>query len=319
MMGRITMSHASIVRRVAASLIFAAGSLLVGCAQSSDASGQRVFTTPERAVADLETAARAGDTAELSAIFGPDGREVISSGDPVADQLQREVFTVAMEQGWRVRNTDAGTKELIVGDENWPFPIPLVRDGNGWRFDTKAGATEILARRIGRNELAAIGTMQLAVVAQREYALGVHDGKGPGVYARNIRSTPGTQDGLYWPANNPGDAPSPLGDLAAEAESEGYSVEGHDGPIPFRGYSYRILTGQGPDAPGGAMEYIVGGEMRRGFALLAFPVEYGNSGIMSFIVNQSGLIFEADLGEDTRAVADSITRYDPDDRWSLVD
>jgi hypothetical protein len=319
LIGRVTMNHASIVRRVAASMFLAAGAALSGCAQSSGASGQRVFSTPEKAVADLERAARAGDTAELIAIFGPDGRGVISSGDPVADRLQREVFTVAMDQGWQVRNSGDRTKEIVIGDENWPFPIPLVKDGSGWRFDTKSGADEILARRIGRNELAAIGVMQLAVVAQREYASGVHDGKGPGIYARNIRSAAGTQNGLYWPANNPGDTPSPLGDLAAEAESEGYSVEGHDGPIPFRGYSYRILTGQGSQAPGGAMEYIVDGEMRRGFALIAFPVEYGNSGIMTFIVNQSGLIFEADLGEDTGAIADSITRYDPDDRWDLVD
>ncbi len=318
-MGGITMNHASIVRSLAASLVFAAASLLGGCAHPSSVSGQRVFSTPEQAVADLENAARAGDTAELKAIFGPDGVDVISSGDPVADRLQREVFAVAMDQGWQVQNTHDGMKELVLGDERWPFPIPLVKDGSGWRFDTKAGAKEILARRIGRNELAAIGTLQLAVVAQREYAATGHDGKRPGVYARNIRSTPGTHDGLYWPVDREGDDPSPLGDLAAEAESEGYSVDGQDGPIPFRGYSYRMLTGQGPDAPGGAMDYIVDGEMRRGFALLAYPVEYGNSGIMTFIVNQSGLIYEADLGEDTEAVAGSITRYDPDDRWDLVD
>jgi hypothetical protein len=278
-----------------------------------------LFTTPENAVADLEGAVRAGDTAELSAIFGPAGREVISSGDPVADRLQREVFTVAMGQGWVVRNTSEGAKELVIGDEGWPFPIPLVKDGSGWRFDTKAGAEEILARRIGRNELAAIGTMQLAVVAQREYAATGHDGSGPGIYARNIRSSPGTQDGLYWAATNPGDAPSPLGDLAAEAISEGYPLEDPGAPIPFRGYYYRVLTGQGPDAPGGSMEYIVDGKMRRGFAFLAFPAEYGNSGIMTFIVNQSGLIFEADLGEDTQSIAGLITRYDPDRRWDLVD
>jgi hypothetical protein len=206
---------------------------------------------------------------------------------------------------------------LIFGREDWPFPIPLVRDQAGWSFDTAAGEQEILARRIGRNELGAIDVCRAYVQAQRNYASADHDGTGVMKYAQHIASTPGKRDGLYWPAVE-GEPLSPFGPLVASAVAQGYSKKA-DKPTPYHGYLFRVLTAQGPHAPGGAYSYIVNGNMIAGFALVAYPVDYGNSGVMTFIVNQQGVVYQKDLGDDTGAIAAKMTLYDPDQSWEKVE
>ncbi|HQH71540.1 MAG TPA: DUF2950 domain-containing protein [bacterium] len=294
--------------------------LLCGCSTaptaSKEASNQSTFATPERAVQALASAAKNEDKEELLAIFGPESRDLLSSGDPVADRHNREVFSVAMEQQWKLENVNDRYQELVIGNEEWPFPIPLVKERAGWRFDTAAGKQEVLARRIGRNELAAISICRTYVIAQKEYASQGHDGKPAGIYAQKVRSTPGKQDGLYWDVTEPGGQASPLSELAAQAEKAGYSRETQPKQRPFYGYFFRILTQQGPDAPGEAKNYIVNGELKNGFALLACPAEYGNSGIMSFIVNQEGIIYERDLGSETAQWAAKIQEYNPDTNWN---
>lgn len=281
-----------------------------------------LFPTPERAVEALITAAKTADTPALLALFGPDARDFLTSGDPVADRRARDVFVIAAGQGWKLNPTDADHRELIIGDEQWPFPVPLVRQGDAWRFDSDAGRKEVRARRIGRNELAAIGICETYVIAQKQYAADPHDGIPAGPYAQKVPSTPGRHDGLFWPTE-PGEKHSPLGDLAAKAAAEGYTAanpsDANQGPRPLRGYLFRILTQQGPAAPGGAKNYIVDGKMTAGFALIAYPVQYGNSGITTFIVNQDGIVQEADLGPDTPKLAPAITTYNPDPRFHPVD
>lgn len=292
-----------------------------GCATESPAyRSQRTFESPDAAVGSLLAAARSGDSDELEAIFGDEADDVLSSGDPVMDRRAREVFVVAMDQGWSLEAAARREKELVVGDEAWPFPIPLVKDSRGWWFDTEAGEAEVRARRIGRNELAVIGILRTYAFAEEEYAREGHDGKSAGMYAQRFRSTPGRHDGLYWPEEGP-DAPlSPLSELAAEAAAEGYQGDPHrSSPIPFHGYYFRILTRQGPDAPGGAAEYVVNGDMTGGFAAIAYPAEYGNSGIMTFIVGPDAVVFESDLGEETSRHAGEIDAFNPDDGWYEVD
>lgn len=291
-----------------------------GCASMPPAerADQTAFSSPEAAVDALKTAASTGDEATLTAIFGSEGEEILSSGDVVADRSNREVFVTALDQQWSLADVEKGRKELIIGHEQWPFPVPLVKDRDGWRFDTLAGKWEVLARRVGRNELAAINVCRVYVLAQRKYAGEDSDGKREGPYAQKVRSTPGEKDGLYW-QTDPGESPSPLSDLAAQAEKEGYSTEGEDGGKPFHGYYYRILKKQGPSSASGPKDYIVDGQMTGGFALIAWPAEYGNSGVMTFIVNQSGFIYEADLGGKTAEIVAKIEAYNPDPRWKLVD
>lgn len=296
------------------------GGWLGGCASPSPAyQNQTAFSNPQRAVEALERAASEHDLDSLEALFGPDGREVLSSGDPVADRASREVFAVAMDQGWRLNRVDSNTRELVVGHEAWPFPIPLEKDSHGWWFDTQAGSEEVLARRIGRNELAAIGVLRTYVVAQLEYAREPRDGRPAGVYAQQVRSDSGRRNGLYWPTSDPDEPLSPLGDFAAQAANEGYDTSGGSGPRPYYGYTYRILTRQGSAAPEGSMSYIVNGDMTGGFAMIATPAEYLNSGVMTFIVGPDGIVYEADLGPSTSAIAGAINEYNPDDRWAPVD
>jgi hypothetical protein len=206
---------------------------------------------------------------------------------------------------------------LVFGREGWPFPIPLVRGQSGWSFDTEAGEQEILNRRIGRNELGAIDVARAYVRAQRTYAASDHDGSGVMAFAQRMASTPGKRDGLYWPAVE-GQPLSPFGPLVASAVAEGYSKKS-DKPTPYHGYLYRVLTAQGAHAPGGAYSYIINGHMIGGFALVAYPVDYGNSGVMTFIVNQQGVVYEKDLGDDTATVAAKMTVYDPDSTWDKVE
>ena len=275
---------------------------------------QKNFSTPEGAVVALVAAAKSGNMDELLAVFGPGGEDILSSGDEVADRRAREVFLVAMEEGWRLEG-EGDTKTLIVGNEEWPAPFPIVKEQSRWRFDTEAGREEVLYRRIGRNELNVIHICMTYAQAQEEYASKGRDGKPAGIYARKPRSEPGRHDGLYW-SFEPDEEPSPLGELFARATREGYAANEESGkPRPFHGYFFRLLTEQGEAAPGEAKNYIVDGEMTGGFALLAYPAEYGNSGIMTFMINQDGVVYEKDLGEETAQLATEISKYNPDSTW----
>jgi hypothetical protein len=240
---------------------------------------------------------------------------VLSSGNAGVDNQQRAVFVLAMSEGWTLERTDSNTRELIVGNEKWPFPIPLVKDSHGWWFDTIEGADEVVARRIGGNELAVIDVCRAFVVAQREYASKSRDGEPIGIYAQKVRSAPGKHDGLYWKKSDPNDEESPLGELAAQASAEGYSAARDRQQTPFHGYYFRILTKQGAAAPDGARNYVVNRNMTGGFALVAYPAEYGSSGIMTFLVNHDGVIYERDLGEQTATIAAAMEEYNPDSTW----
>ena len=283
---------------------------------TAPAAAQETFKNPEDAVDALVGAAKSGDKSAILRILGPNGRGIVSSGDEVADRTTRENFVAAYDTQHSLSPDGAAKTDLIIGDDDWPFPIPLVSANGSWRFDTKAGLDEILRRRIGRIELAAIQVALVYVQAQNEYASLDPAGLGPPAYAQHIVSSPGKKDGLYWPTAE-GEEPSPLGDLAAQAATEGYKIGQR--PIPYHGYYYRILKRQGGSAPGGAYDYVVKGKMIGGFALIAYPAEYGNSGVMSFVVNQDGTAFQKDLGPTTAKRARAIEAYAPDQSWTKVD
>jgi DUF2950 family protein len=288
---------------------------LVVAAQSA---GGKSFASPEDAVRGLIEAVKAGNLDELRAIFGAGGQELIASSDAATAGRNREVFAIAAAEGWRLVDQGTGRKELIVGNEGWPFPVPLVKNSTSWRFDSAAGKEEVLARRIGRNELAVIGIARSYVAAQQRYAQEGHDGKPAGLFATTFRSDPGKQNGLYWPAA-PGQPRSPFGDLVAQAAEEGRPIgTNRQRPTPFHGYYFRILTAQGPAAPGGAKSYLVNGEMSGGFALVAWPAQYDATGIMTFTVRQDGTVHEKDLGTKTDATAAAMTTYNPDASWLAV-
>lgn len=283
----------------------------------SKTSGQAIFASPDDAAKALMQALKTDNTEEIAGIFGREALESVSSGDAVSDKHDREVIGLAMEQSWRWAPLGADRKELIVGDEQWPFPVPLVKAGDQWRFDSEAGKAEVIARRIGRNELGVIDLCNFYVASQKEYSAESHDGKKAGIFAQRLRSTPGHQDGLYWSVQ-PGEKESPLGDLVAQAAAEGYS-ENKTSATPFWGYQYRILTAQGAAAPAGKKNYIVDGELSGGFALVAFPANYGSSGIMTFIVNQDGKVYQKDLGAETVNLATRMADYNPDGSWTPVE
>ena len=304
--------------RLGAALCVAATCLVVVPASRAQGAGPRVFSTPEEAVRALIEVVKADDLAQLIAILGPEAQELVDTSDVATGRRNREVLVVAAAEGWRVVDLPPNRKELVLGNEAWPFPVPIVKGPSGWYFDADAGREEILNRRIGRNELAVIRTCRTYVTAQRAYAGTGHDGKPAGLFARRFASTPGAHDGLYWPAR-PGEPRSPLGTLIAQAAEEGYSRRaGGAGPSPLYGYYFRILEGQGPAATGGAADYVVSGEMSGGFALVAWPVFYDASGVMTFIVNQDGIVYEKDLGPETATAVKAITRYDPDPTWRAV-
>jgi Protein of unknown function (DUF2950) len=282
-------------------------------AMASGANAQQSFKTPEEAADALVSAVRTGDRKAMLTVLGPDGDDIVSSGDDVADANARQLVLEAYDAKHQVVPESADKATLNIGRQDWPFPIPLVRKDGGWQFDTAAGRDEILFRRIGRNELSAIQAALAFVDAQHEYAeQGI---AGSGVYAQRIVSLPGKKDGLYWPAESSADE-SPLGDFAASAAAEGYRAGQQR--IPYHGYYFKVLTRQGPNAPGGAIDYVVKGKMIGGFALVAWPAEYENSGIMTFIVNHQGIIYEKDLGPRTAAIAGAITAYNPDSTWKRV-
>jgi hypothetical protein len=276
----------------------------------------RAFDTPEQAVQALIAAARRGDDKALAEIFGPAGRALLSSGDPVADRRARERFVQDYDAAQRLE-AGGGKVVLVVGRDEFPFPIPIVPDGPVWRFDVRAGQEEILARRIGRHELAAMKVSLAVVDDQREYYAQDPDRNGILEYAQRFASTPGKRDGLHW-ETNPGTPPSPLGPVVARARSAGYAATGASGPTPYWGYYYRILTAQGPSAPGGAYEYLAGGRMIGGFAMVAYPARYGASGVMTFITNHDGVVYEKDLGPQTATLARQMRTFNPDDTWKRV-
>jgi hypothetical protein len=279
---------------------------------------QKVFASPEQAVTALVGALKAGDTKALSAVFGPGGSDLVSSGDPVADKSERERFVALYEQKKRMEEAGADKVVLYVGNEDWPFPIPIVKKGGQWRFGTKEGSEELLARRIGRHELSVIQVCRAYVDAQREYALKDRDRDGLLAYAQKFVSSPGKKDGLYWETKE-GEKQSPLGPLAAGAQKQGYTGKKPGGkPVPYHGYYYRILKAQGKNAPGGTYDYVVKGKMIGGFALVAYPAQYGSSGIMTFIVNHDGVVYQKDLGKNTEKTAQAMKLFDPGNTWKEV-
>lgn len=277
------------------------------------------YASPQDAVTALVDAARSGDTAQMEHVLGPDSSRLVVSGDPVTNTNERQRFVAAYDAKHTLVTGENGQVTLQVGTDDWSLPIPIVHADGGWHFDAKQGAEDIVDRRIGRNEIAAIRTSLAYVDAQKAYFDLHKQYAATGAYAQRLVSTPGNYDGLYWP-EAPGIPDSPLQPLVSAAAQEGYPgelVAGH--PVPYQGYYFRILKAQGPDALGGARDYVVHGKMTGGFALLAWPARYGASGIMSFQVGPDGVVFQKDLGPQTTAHANAITRFNPDLSWARVD
>lgn len=307
------------LRRVALNsrlLLVTLAILLVGCDKHEKPSVE-VFATPDEASAALLATAKADDQMAALAIFGPDSKDLIFSGDAVEDKNADEAFVARYGVMHRWRRLTDGGQVLVVGADNFPFPIPLKKNSEGkWFFDTAAGKEEILNRRIGRNELAIIDVCEAVGRAQTEYYSQLHDGASRKQYALKFISDPGKQDGLYW-QSSPGQPESPLGPLVAFATSEGYSVK-PNAHSPFHGYYFHMLKGQSEKAPGGAKNYVVDGKMTGGFAFVAYPAKYGDSGVMSFMINQNGVLLQKDLGKTTTETATAMSEFDPDAAWSRV-
>jgi hypothetical protein len=270
------------------------------------------FATPEEAVRQLVAAA--DDQEAADELLGAGGFSLLRSGDDVADRQDIEAVAALAREKLAFVDLQGGRKIVVLGSEGWELPIPLVEEAGAWRFDVEAGREEILNRRVGRNELSTLETLRALVEAQREYAADGHDGNPP-VYARRLLSSPGKHDGLYWPVAE-GEEPSPLGPLVAEASEEGYGGD-RPQPTPYHGYLFRLLTAQGKNAPGGERSYLDSqSRLASGFAVVAWPATYDNSGVMTFLVNQQGIVFQKDLGADTAKAAARILLYDPDASWS---
>ena len=278
------------------------------------APAQKTFASLDEAVNALVAALRAADRKALVEILGPQGNPLVWSGDDVADRAAFQRFTAEYDRAHRLEG-GGGKVVLYVGDDDFPFPIPLVPDGPRWLWDTDAGDDELLNRRIGENELSTIQVCLAYVDAQREY---YSRGQGLLEYAQRLDSTKGKHDGLYW-ETRPGELDSPLGPLVARARAAGYPLPPPRGPAPYHGYFYRILLAQGPDAPGGAYDFVVRGHMIGGFALVAYPASYGASGIMTFIVNQDGVVYQKDLGPKTAQAANAMKTYNPDKAWAQAE
>lgn len=274
---------------------------------------QQSYKSPEDAAAALAAAVKSGPD-DILKVLGRAADDIVSSGDEIADKDIRARFTSMYDAKHGIKAEGNKTATLMLGPDDFPFPIPLINTKTGWEFDTEEGRIEVLRRRIGRNELDAIQTTLAYVDAQNDYA-DKDRGQGAGVYAQRIVSSPGKKDGLFWRDDSD---PSPLGALAAEASKEGYRAS-EVGPAPYHGYYFRILKGQGRDAPGGALNYVVNGKMIGGFGLIAWPAEYGNSGVMTFLVNHAGTVYQKDLGKRTAFIAERTTLFDPDETWKKVD
>lgn len=306
-----------LVRRGLVALVAAFAVIATNPAAAAGKAHQKTFASPEEAAKAVIAAAKAGDSKELAAIFGPGSEKVLQSGDKVADKDARERFVKAADEANGLEKSGDAKAILTVGKDKWPFPVPIVKAESGWQFDVNAGKEEILNRRIGRNELFAMQSILAYVDAQREYYVGNPENAKLLQYAQKMASSPGKRDGLYYPVKA-GERVSPLGPLFVSAKAEGYA-KGADGkPGAYHGYKYRILKGQGPDAKGGAYEYVAQGKMIGGFGLIAWPATYGNSGVMTFVVNHDGAVFEKDLGAGTEAAAQKITKFNPDKTWKAV-
>ncbi len=288
--------------------------ILFRTAASAQVETQKSFTSPEEAVKSLVAAIRMHDMKEMMAILGPGSKELVSSGDAMADRVGREKFLRAYDRHNNLQERSADRVTLCTGEDNWPMPIPIVKKGRSWVFDIRKGKQQILDRRVGRNELQTMDVLHAYVDAQHEYASKNCSGSGAVEFAQRIVSTKGKQDGLYWDAKE-GEEQSPLGPLVAQAAKEGYA---NPDLSPFHGYYFKILKGQGRHADGGAYNYVVKGKMLLGFALLAYPAEYGNSGVMTFMVNQEGDIYQRNLGKNTRRRAEALKLFDPDKSWTKV-
>lgn len=273
---------------------------------------QTSYDTPSQAVEALTRAAEQDDVGGLLKIFGPTGADIVSTGDDVADKNVRTAFVQKVRENKRIVPDRSQPKRatLYIGSDDWPFPVPLLKQGNKWRFDSDAGRDEILARRIGRNELNAIAICLGYVEAQREYASEIHDGKGPNQYAQRLISTPGKHDGLYW-KDVDGSSGGPIGEIVAKGIQEGYTTGGK----PFHGYYFKILKGQGAAAPIGKLDFVVDGAMIGGFALVAAPARYRVTGVQTFMVSHNGVVYQKDLGPDTLALFERMDRYNPDGTW----
>jgi hypothetical protein len=304
--------------RPLAVLLLLGGALAPGLRADTSSSAQRHFDTPQDAVKALSAATKAGDRAEVDAIFGPEVKDVLS-GDPKQDAIEFAAFAKSIGRYSHLTRKSDDRYVLNIGAQNWPMPIPLVQRDGHWFFDTAAGKQEVINRRVGEDELMAIGVCRTYVQAQREYAAEDRDGSGVFKYAQRIKSSRGTKDGLYWPVSA-GEELSPLGPLVAEIRADGYSGRTADGEAqPFHGYLFKVLTAQGPAAPGGAYDYVINGNMVAGFALVAYPAHWGESGIMTFIVNQWGKVYERNLGEDSAAAASALTEFNPDSDWTALE
>ncbi len=287
--------------------------LFASASVASAAAKKKAYPTPEAAVEDFVGAIRNYNLATLLAIFGPESERIFASEDTVADENQRQEFLRLYDESHALTPGDEKTRTLVIGADSWPFPIPLVKSGTGWTFDTEEGIEEIIDRRVGRNELSAIQTCLAVGDGQGEYYRRDRDGDGILEYAQKFRSTVGLRDGLFWPAEE-GDPISPIGQFVATAAAEGYGPAN----VGYHGYRYRLLTSQGPAAPGGAYDYIVQGNQIGGFAVLAYPEEYGDSGVMTFMVSHEGIVYQKDLGEETEADALKIKSFNPDG-WTKVE
>jgi hypothetical protein len=290
--------------------------LLTGCFLTPSLAqqpGQKTFSSAEDASNALVTATQSNDEKAMLAILGPEGKQIVSSGDGAEDAQSRATFVERYQEMHRLVEEPDGTTVLYIGAHNWPTPIPLVKKGDAWYFDTEAGRQEILYRRIGRNEISAIRVCQELVAAQKEYYATQH-----GEYAQNIFSDGAQHNGLYWKAAD-GEPQSPIGPLVAAAVAKGYAKSPDGTPTPYRGYYYLILNRQGKNSPGGVKNYIVNGKMSEGFAFVAYPAEYMSSGVMTFIVSQDGVVYERDLGKKTDVRAQTLKEYNPDSAWQKAD
>jgi hypothetical protein len=287
--------------------------LMVSALGFAQQAGQKTFPSADEASQALFAAAQSGDKSALLEILGPAGAPIVSSSDDVQDKNSREEFVARFQQMHRLAKEPDGTTTLYVGAENWPVPLPLISKAGVWYFDTEEATKEILFRRIGKNEFAAMEVLNALIGAENDYYSQARDGKAQ-QYTQKFGSEEGKHNGLYWKTSE-GELESPAGPLVAYAAGEGYNKREGDGPSPFHGYYYRILTAQGKSAHGGAKSYIVNGDMIGGFALLAYPADYRSSGVMTFIVGQDGVIYEKDLGPKTAELAGAIKEYSPDKSW----
>jgi hypothetical protein len=295
--------------------IFIVGALPLENYAAAQTEGQRTFDTPAQGVKALMTALESNDSDKLVAVLGTDAKEIISSGDPVNDKAEKAWFVDAYKQRHSLVASGADKRILTVGANDWPLAIPLVYSEGKWHFDSAAGKDEMLYRRIGANELGAIATARGYVAAQREYHAQGHDGRPAGEYAQHMNSEPGKQNGLFW-ETKPGEPASPAGPLLAKASAEGYSMNAAGKIAPYHGYYYHLLKAQGPAAPGGARNYMAGDKLTGGFALVAYPAQYRNSGVMTFIVDKDGVVYQKDLGEKTEELAKAIDTFNPDSTWN---